>query len=108
MSKAATSQICKTSLIGSITGMFSLLDYHEFWWPDQILKVFLSVEKLNRDVNMAYAYCDFSQAYSVLSNLVSGFNINWLPSNIENTYKDTTKINFTIEDGQVVVQSPRV
>ena len=58
---------------------------------------------------MAYAYCDISSFYNVFANLVSGLTqLNWIPSNIQNTYKSANKISISIENGQVVQNDPEV
>jgi len=109
MSDASTSEICRNSILTSIQGAFSLLDFHEFWWPDQILAFLLAYEKLNKNVNLAYAYCNFSQPYLVIASILSGFELSWIP-NLDSV--GNTELNIQIENGEVIVNSahnhPRV
>jgi len=84
LSDAFGSTICKESLISSTTGIFALLEFHEFYKPTVLLELALSGENLNKNINMAYAYCDFSAFHSVFANLFAGIgNIaNLIPSTI--------------------------
>ena len=90
---------------------FALLRFHQFYKLDDFVQLFNTYQSLNKDVNLAYAYCDFSQVYNNFASLIGGFGVSAIADLIQKqTYQESQGgINFKIEDGKIKrVQTPRV
>ena len=104
MSNASTSTICINNIEDGTNHLFSLLDYNQLWYPDQLLKFTIAYNSMLENVNLAYAYCQFSQIYYVISSMFTGMEWFWLP----NVLEESGAATITINENGVTVNSPRV